>query len=70
MPHEASVPTTMDHEERPESLIIHDAAGQRLAFLYYDDNAGRRSIAGRLSKDEARRIARAITRLPELMQRG
>lgn len=57
-------------DEYTESFIVRDAAGQRLAYVYYDENPGRRSITQRLSKDEARRIANAIARLPKLMQQG
>jgi hypothetical protein len=41
-----------------------DSAGQKLAFVYYEEEPGRRSAAKLLTKDEARRIAVNIAKLP------
>jgi hypothetical protein len=54
-------------EEHPESFAIVDANGQNLAYVYHEDESGRRMTMKRLTKDEARRLAVNIAKLPQLL---
>jgi hypothetical protein len=49
-------------DEATESFCIRDANGQALAYVYFENEPGRRSAAKLLSKDEARRIAANIAK--------
>ena len=44
-------------EELEACFVVKDSAGQKLAYVYFEEDPGWRSAAKLLSKDEARRIA-------------
>jgi hypothetical protein len=56
-------------EKSDACFVVRDHNGQKLAYVYFEDEPGRRSAAKLLTKGEARRIApRIIAKLSELAQ--
>jgi hypothetical protein len=54
-------------EPIPGGYVVGDANGQALTYLYSRDNPTEALLAKMLTKDEARRIAINIARLPGLL---
>jgi hypothetical protein len=60
MPRRFPPPWTV--EELDACFVVIDSAEQKLAYVYFEEESGRRSAAKLLTKDEARRIAANIAK--------
>ena len=55
-------------EETDACFIVRDANRRALAYVYCEEEPGRRAAAKLLTRDEARRIAANIAKLPKLLR--
>jgi hypothetical protein len=53
----------------PGGYFVRDATGHALAYVYASATVAEAMQAKTLTQDEARRVAAAIARLPELLRR-
>ena len=52
----ARLPAAFGDRRAPKSFIVRDANGQALAYVYFEEEPGRRTAATLMTKDEARRM--------------
>jgi len=65
---ERRFPAPWSAEPQPNYYVVRDADGQQLAYVYFENEPGRRSAAKLLTKDGGRRIAANIAKLPDLLR--
>jgi K+/H+ antiporter YhaU regulatory subunit KhtT len=64
------LPAPWHVDKIPGGYVVRDANGQALAYVYSRATEAEAMQAKVLTADEARRIASAIARLPELLGKG
>ena len=57
---EATSPDVRQPDHRTRRPTVRDENGQTLAYVYFEEEPGRRAAAHLLTRDEARRIAADI----------
>ena len=65
---ERRFPRPWSVEETDACFIARDGNRLALAYVYFEEEPGRRAAAHLLTRDEARRIAANIAKLPGLLK--
>jgi hypothetical protein len=65
--HEFPLPWTV--QERSSCFVVHDKTSQATRVRHFEDKSGRLSPINQLTRDEARRIAANIAKLPDLLSK-
>jgi hypothetical protein len=68
MPEPRRFPPPWIVDETDGCFIVRDGNRQAVAYVYCEDEPGRRTTAKLLTRDEARRIAANIAKLPALLK--
>jgi hypothetical protein len=61
-------PAPWSAEDNGACFIVKDFNGFALAYLYYEEEPGRRTAPNLMTQDEARRIAVNLAKVPALLQ--
>ena len=69
MPEPRRFPPPWSIDETSACFIVRDGNMQAVTYVYCKDEAGRRTTAKLLTRDEAHRIAANIAKLPDLLKR-